>query len=68
MVSEVPPQVLGTVQDAWFREGIDMGMPVPPLGGWLRTIHERARQEQTGTAIIIVLDGTLNEGYDFCAC
>ena len=33
MVSEVPPQVLGTVQDAWFREGIDMGMPVPPLGG-----------------------------------
>ena len=32
MVIEVPPQVLGTVQDAWFRWVIDMGMPGPDRG------------------------------------
>ncbi len=32
MVIEVPPQVLGTVQDAWFRWVIDMGLPGPDRG------------------------------------
>lgn len=32
MVIEVPPQVLGTVQDAWFRWVVDMGMPGPDRG------------------------------------
>ncbi|WGL16183.1 DUF1254 domain-containing protein [Microbulbifer bruguierae] len=32
MVLEVPPQVLGTVQDAWFRWVIDVGMPGPDRG------------------------------------
>jgi hypothetical protein len=32
MVIEVPPQVLGTVQDAWFRWVTDMGMPGPDRG------------------------------------
>lgn len=32
MVIEVPPQVLGTVQDAWFHWVIDMGMPGPDRG------------------------------------
>ncbi|PQO30850.1 DUF1254 domain-containing protein [Blastopirellula marina] len=32
MVIEVPPQVLGTVQDAWFRWVIDVGMPGPDRG------------------------------------
>ena len=29
LVLEVPPQVLGTVQDAWFRWVIDVGLPGP---------------------------------------
>lgn len=32
MVIEVPPDVLGTVQDAWFRWVIDMGLPGPDRG------------------------------------
>jgi hypothetical protein len=32
MVIEVPPQVLGTVQDAWFRWVIDVGTPGPDRG------------------------------------
>ncbi|TLM74467.1 DUF1254 domain-containing protein [Microbulbifer harenosus] len=32
MVLEVPPQVLGTVQDAWFRWVIDVGLPGPDRG------------------------------------
>ena len=32
LVLEVPPQVLGTVQDAWFRWVIDIGMPGPDRG------------------------------------
>ena len=32
MVIEVPPGVLGTVQDAWFRWVIDMGLPGPDRG------------------------------------
>ena len=32
MVVEVPPEVLGTVQDAWFRWVIDMGLPGPDRG------------------------------------
>ncbi|WP_231758526.1 DUF1254 domain-containing protein [Microbulbifer elongatus] len=32
MVIEVPPRVLGTVQDAWFRWVIDMGLPGPDRG------------------------------------
>lgn len=32
MVIEVPPQVLGTVQDAWFRWVIDVGLPGPDRG------------------------------------
>jgi len=32
MVLEVPPEVLGTVQDAWFRWVIDMGLPGPDRG------------------------------------
>lgn len=32
VVVEVPPEVLGTVQDAWFRWVIDMGVPGPDRG------------------------------------
>jgi len=32
MVLEVPPQALGTVQDAWFRWVIDVGLPGPDRG------------------------------------
>jgi len=32
VVVEVPPQVLGTVQDAWFRWVIDVGLPGPDRG------------------------------------
>jgi len=32
IVLEVPPQVLGTVQDAWFRWVIDIGLPGPDRG------------------------------------
>lgn len=32
IVLEVPPQVLGTVQDAWFRWVIDVGLPGPDRG------------------------------------
>jgi len=32
LVLEVPPQVLGTVQDAWFRWVIDIGLPGPDRG------------------------------------
>jgi hypothetical protein len=32
LVLEVPPQVLGTVQDAWFRWVIDLGLPGPDRG------------------------------------
>ncbi len=32
IVVEVPPEVLGTVQDAWFRWVIDMGLPGPDRG------------------------------------
>ena len=32
MVIEVPPQVLGTVQDSWFRWVIDVGLPGPDRG------------------------------------
>ena len=32
MVIEVPPDVLGTVQDAWFRWVIDVGLPGPDRG------------------------------------
>ena len=32
MVLEVPPQVLGTVQDAWFRWVVDVGLPGPDRG------------------------------------
>ena len=32
MVIEVPSEVLGTVQDAWFRWVIDMGLPGPDRG------------------------------------
>ncbi len=32
VVVEVPPEVLGTVQDAWFRWVIDMGLPGPDRG------------------------------------
>ncbi len=32
LVIEVPPQVLGTVQDAWFRWIIDVGLPGPDRG------------------------------------
>jgi len=32
MVVEVPPAVLGTVQDAWFRWVIDVGLPGPDRG------------------------------------
>ena len=32
MVIEVPPDVLGTVQDAWFRWVIDIGVPGPDRG------------------------------------
>lgn len=32
LVLEVPPQVLGTVQDTWFRWVIDIGMPGPDRG------------------------------------
>ncbi|MEO8346841.1 MAG: DUF1254 domain-containing protein, partial [Betaproteobacteria bacterium] len=32
IVVEVPPGVLGTVQDAWFRWIIDMGIPGPDRG------------------------------------
>lgn len=32
MVIEVPPQVLGIVQDAWFRWVIDLGAPGPDRG------------------------------------
>ncbi len=32
LVVEVPPGVLGTVQDAWFRWVIDMGLPGPDRG------------------------------------
>jgi hypothetical protein len=32
MVIEIPPQVLGTVQDAWFRWVIDVGLPGPDRG------------------------------------
>ncbi len=32
MVVEVPPKVLGTVQDAWFRWVIDIGLPGPDRG------------------------------------
>ncbi len=32
IVVEVPPQVLGTVQDAWFRWVIDVGLPGPDRG------------------------------------
>jgi len=32
MVVEVPPGVLGTVQDAWFRWVIDVGLPGPDRG------------------------------------
>jgi hypothetical protein len=32
MVVEVPPDVLGTVQDAWFRWVIDVGAPGPDRG------------------------------------
>lgn len=32
MVVEVPPGVLGTVQDAWFRWVIDIGLPGPDRG------------------------------------
>lgn len=32
MVIEVPPQVLGIVQDAWFRWVIDLGVPGPDRG------------------------------------
>jgi hypothetical protein len=32
LVLEVPPQVLGTVQDAWFRWVIDVGLPGPDRG------------------------------------
>ncbi|MDF7799687.1 DUF1254 domain-containing protein [Pontiellaceae bacterium B1224] len=32
LVIEVPPQVLGTVQDAWFRWVIDVGLPGPDRG------------------------------------
>jgi len=32
VVLEVPPQVLGTVQDAWFRWVIDVGLPGPDRG------------------------------------
>jgi hypothetical protein len=32
LVLEVPPRVLGTVQDAWFRWVIDVGLPGPDRG------------------------------------
>lgn len=32
LVVEVPPGVLGTVQDAWFRWVIDLGLPGPDRG------------------------------------
>jgi len=32
VVLEVPPEVLGTVQDAWFRWVIDVGLPGPDRG------------------------------------
>ena len=32
LVIESPPQVLGTVQDAWFRWVIDVGLPGPDRG------------------------------------
>ncbi len=32
LVIEAPPQVLGTVQDAWFRWVIDVGLPGPDRG------------------------------------
>lgn len=32
MVVETPPQFLGTVQDAWFRWVIDLGLPGPDRG------------------------------------
>jgi hypothetical protein len=32
VVIEVPPQVLGTVQDAWFRWIVDVGLPGPDRG------------------------------------
>ncbi|QDT00930.1 DUF1254 domain-containing protein [Adhaeretor mobilis] len=32
VVIETPPQVLGTVQDAWFRWVIDVGLPGPDRG------------------------------------
>lgn len=32
MVVEIPPGVLGTVQDAWFRWIIDVGLPGPDRG------------------------------------
>lgn len=32
VVLEVPPKFLGTVQDAWFRWVIDLGMPGPDRG------------------------------------
>ncbi|PQO44520.1 DUF1254 domain-containing protein [Blastopirellula marina] len=32
VVMEMPPRVLGTVQDAWFRWVIDLGLPGPDRG------------------------------------
>jgi len=51
MVLEVPPAVLGTVQDAWFRWVIDVGLPGPDRG-------------QGGKYLIVPPDykGTLPEG------
>ncbi len=54
MVIEVPPEVLGTVQDAWFRWVIDMGLPGPDRG-------------QGGKYLIVPpgYEGTLPEGGGF---
>jgi len=51
LVLEVPPQVLGTVQDAWFRWVIDVGLPGPDRG-------------EGGKYLIVPpgYDGTLPEG------
>ena len=51
MVVEVPPQVLGTLQDAWFRWVIDVGLPGPDRG-------------QGGKYLIVPpgYEGTLPEG------
>lgn len=54
VVIEVPPEVLGTVQDAWFRWVIDMGLPGPDRG-------------QGGKYLIVPpgYQGTLPEGGGF---